>query len=144
MRRLGCVESCLPSPSPSARRVSHGTPDRSAIASIPLAADDPFRAKYGIDALQIARTPVDPTRRLDEADRPPMHINEVTHWWDGSQLYGSDAATQAHVRSHSGGRLVMGDDGLLPVDPATGVEQTGFVRNCGLRRRGRASCATVG
>ena len=34
----------------------------------------------------------DPTRQPADRDRPPTFINEVTHWWDGSQLYGSDRA----------------------------------------------------
>ena len=110
--------------------MSHGTPNLTDTTTLPLAADDPFRAKYGIDALRIPTTPADPTRHETDSGFPRTHINEVTHWWDGSQLYGSDAATQARVCSHVGGRLLVGDDGLLPVDPATGVEVTGFVRNC--------------
>lgn len=109
--------------------VSHGTPDRTTVDSVPLAPDDPLRAKFGIDALQIAATPADPTRCAADGALPPTHVNEVTHWWDGSQLYGSDAETQARVRSHAGGRLLVGEDGLIPVDPATGLDQTGFVRN---------------
>ena len=53
----------------------------------------------------------------------------MTHWWDGSQVYGSDRHTQAKLRSGVGGKLTVTADGLLPVDPETGTEQTGFSRN---------------
>ena len=56
-------------------------------------------------------------------------MNEVTHWWDGSQIYGSDEATQRSLRSGVMGKLSLTGDGLLPIDPATGMERTGFVRN---------------
>jgi hypothetical protein len=82
--------------------VSHGTPDFARVERIPLADDDPLR-RYGLETLELPATHADPTHGAADGDRPPTAINEVTHWWDGSQLYGSD--------------------------PATGVEQTGFVRN---------------
>ena len=33
----------------------------------------------GLEALPIAATPADPTRRPEDGDRPPTHLNEVTH-----------------------------------------------------------------
>jgi hypothetical protein len=109
--------------------VSHGSSDSDRVASVPLTEDDPIRQRYGVDHLDIRRTPEDPTRQPADGDRPPTFINEVTHWWDGSQLYGSDRHTQAKVRSHVGGKLIVTDDGLLPVDPESGTELTGFSRN---------------
>ncbi len=53
----------------------------------------------------------------------------MTHWWDGSQLYGSDWETQRRLRSMEGGKLRMTDDGTLPTDAKTGTELTGFTRN---------------
>jgi len=53
----------------------------------------------------------------------------VTHWWDASQIYGSDADTQRRLRSGVLGKLTLTDEDLLPIDPATGVERTGFLRN---------------
>ena len=71
--------------------------------------------------------------RPDDARRrracPPTFLNEVTHWWDGSQIYGSDWETQHSLRSHEGGRMLLTDEGLLPVDEETGAERTGFMRN---------------
>jgi hypothetical protein len=108
--------------------VSHGTPDTDRIDRVPLADDDPLR-RYGIDCLTIPASPRDPTRTDLDDGRPPTTINEVTHWWDGSQIYGSDPTTQRALRSGVDGKLSLTDDGLLPVDPSTGVERTGFVRN---------------
>jgi hypothetical protein len=108
--------------------ISHGSPNLSVVERIPLAADDPMR-RYGVDTLDIPATVPDLTRCAADGDRPPTFVNEVTHWWDGSQIYGSDERTQRSLRSGVMGKLDLTDDGLLPIDPATGVERTGFVRN---------------
>ncbi len=108
--------------------VSHGTGSDSRTGRIPLADDDPLRA-YGVDALTVRQTPDDPTRQPYEASMPPTHLNEVTHWWDASQIYGSDVQTQHRLRAFERGYLMVTDDGLLPVDEEVGTERTGFVRN---------------
>ena len=108
--------------------VSHGSNDSSRTDEIPLAEDDPLRS-YGIDHLTVHPSDADPSRRPEDADLPPTFLNEVTHWWDGSQLYGSDWETQRRIRSMQGGKLRMKDDGTLPLDPETGTELTGFSRN---------------
>lgn len=56
---------------------------------------------------------------------PPTYQNDVTHWWDGSQLYGSDKDTHARVRAFVDGKLKVDDDGFLPVDPKTNIDITG-------------------
>ncbi|MEP7019035.1 MAG: peroxidase family protein [Pseudonocardiales bacterium] len=109
--------------------VSHGSSDAGRVAIVPLAEDDPIRRRYGLEHLEVRRTPEDPTRQPADGNLPPTFINEVTHWWDGSQLYGSDRRTQTRVRSGVGGKLTVTDDGLLPVDPESGTELTGFTRN---------------
>ncbi len=68
-------------------------------------------------------------------------INEVTHWWDGSQVYGSSLAEQTQVRAFKGGKMrtvkVNGRE-LLPKDTNLniannkqnqGYEVTGFRDN---------------
>lgn len=56
--------------------------------------------------------------------------NEVTHWWDGSQIYGSKADIAASLRSGHDGKLRVDRYGLIPrrseQDP---VDDTGFHRN---------------
>jgi hypothetical protein len=97
---------------------------------IPLAPDDPIRREHGLDALEIKRTQPDPHPTHGRLTYP----NEVTHWWDGSQLYGSNQRTEDRVRTGPDGKLL--DDGklylpgnVLPVNPTTGVEDSGFTRN---------------
>jgi hypothetical protein len=52
-----------------------------------------------------------------------------SHWWDGSQIYGSDPATLANLRTGVDGKLKMGESGRLMLDPVTGLELTGFTDN---------------
>jgi hypothetical protein len=68
--------------------------------------------------LLVHRTPADPTSPPD-SDLPPTYLNVNTHWWDGSQIYGSSAEEQSFLRAHHGGRLAL-VDGLPPIpdDPA--------------------------
>ena len=94
---------------------------------IPLAPDDPLRAEgYGV--MHVPRTAPDPTRHPGEAGLAPTYRNATTHWWDGSQLYGSDAATAARLRTFSGGRLKLDAAGLAPTAP-DGFEDTGVRAN---------------
>jgi hypothetical protein len=93
---------------------------------IPLAEDDPLRLE-GQTKMLVAKTAPDPTRTAAEAKLGPTYPNEVTHWWDGSQLYGSNLATSNRLRTFEGGHLIIDDEGLLP-EAQDGFEDTG-VRN---------------
>ncbi|MEK9765782.1 MAG: peroxidase family protein, partial [Thalassolituus sp.] len=55
--------------------------------------------------------------------------NENTHWWDGSQIYGSNLETTNSLREFDGGRLTVNSDGSLPRDFFSGVPKTGFSDN---------------
>jgi hypothetical protein len=93
--------------------VSHGPSPKENPWEVPLADDDPWPEK----PMRILRTKDDPTRTSDDEGMPPTHVNVHTHWWDGSQIYGSDEATQGQVRLGEAGKLRIGPDGLIPVDP---------------------------
>ena len=69
-----------------------------------------------------------PTRPSTPSSLPPTYINTETHWWDGSQIYGSDQETQDRLRSFTDGKMRIGPDGNLPLNK-DGVEDTGFRRN---------------
>jgi hypothetical protein len=109
---------------------SHGENSTTRYHQVPLADDDELRVKYGVSELVIPFSADDPTRTnpTENALLPPSFQNEVTHWWDGSQIYGSDLATANRLRSFEGGRLLMDAQGLLPV-AADGFEDTGMRRN---------------
>jgi hypothetical protein len=108
---------------------SHGENSKTTFYDVPLATDDELRKRYGLKSLKIAASASDATRTpLENALLPPSYQNEVTHWWDGSQIYGSDKATADRLRTFEGGHLRIDDDGLLPA-AADGFEDTGFRRN---------------
>jgi hypothetical protein len=95
--------------------LSHGKSPKENPWQVPLADDDAWPER----PMRILRTREDPTRTHNEAEMPPTYANVHTHWWDGSSIYGSDKDIQAQVRSGHDGKLKVGPDGLIPVDPNT-------------------------
>lgn len=108
--------------------IHHGELLLNDVHEVPLAKDDPARSKYRQTKMFIGKTQNDPTRKPDTEETPVTFINEVTHWWDGSQIYGSDQETIDSLRTGIDGMLRINDGGLLPVDKK-GIEKTGFTRN---------------
>jgi hypothetical protein len=88
--------------------LSHGNGDGDKPWEVPLPAGDTWPEP----AVRIPRTMADPTRQPSEANLPPTHINTETHWWDGSQIYGSNKQVQDMVRSGEGGKLKVDSNGL--------------------------------
>jgi len=89
---------------------SHGKSETENPWKLELVEDDPWTQER---PMQIMRTRKDPTH-LPEDSSPPTYLNTETHWWDGSQLYGSNSETQKRVRSGGDGKLTVGPDGMLP------------------------------
>ncbi|MFN0110571.1 MAG: peroxidase family protein, partial [Blastocatellia bacterium] len=105
---------------------SHGNePEDASPHVVPLPANDDWPHPQ----MKISRTQRDRTRPADDTTKPNSYQNTETHWWDGSQLYGSNAAIQQRIRSFVDGKLVLGADGLLPVDPVSNVDITGVNSN---------------
>jgi hypothetical protein len=94
---------------------SHGTGDMTDPWVIELDPDDPWHEH----PMRIPRTIADPTRPPGDSG-PPTFINNDTHWWDGSQIYGVAPEQQQFVRAGSDGKLRLGPNGRapLPDDPA--------------------------
>ena len=92
--------------------------------NVPLAAGDTWHER----PMRVPVTPVDPPK-VAGSTRAPAYINENSHWWDGSQVYGSNAAAQAAIRTGQGGKIKVGSDGRLLIDPVTGLEITGMTDN---------------
>jgi heme peroxidase len=110
--------------------VSHGDVADKSVITVPLQPGDPAATRYGKTALVLGETQADPTRGVGGNEpAATSFINEVTHWWDGSQIYGSDQDTQNRLRSGNFGKMRLNPDGTLPVDPITHVEEAGFMRN---------------
>ncbi|MBV9351025.1 MAG: peroxidase [Mycobacterium sp.] len=109
--------------------VNHGEVQDKGFITVPLLKGDPARDRYLQTELKIGKTQIDPTHNGQQEPVCTSFINEVTHWWDGSQIYGSDQITQDRLRSNRFGKMNLGNDGLLPVDSSTGVEDAGFMRS---------------
>jgi hypothetical protein len=91
---------------------------------IPIADGDTWPER----PMRVPITPADPPK-VPNSTRPPAYTNENSHWWDGSQVYGSTTAQQAALRMGRDGKVRVGADGRLGVDPNTGIEITGFTDN---------------
>jgi hypothetical protein len=91
---------------------------------IPLADGDAWPDR----PMRVPKTPVDPQKHADPK-RPPAYVNDNSHWWDGSQVYGSTPAVQATLRTGDKGKVKVGDDCRLGLDPVTGLEVTGMTEN---------------
>jgi len=94
------------------------------VIEVPLDPGDPWPEH----PMRVPRTPLDPTRSAD-SPKPPTFVNEVTHWWDASQIYGIDPTTAIKRRTGTDGKIWVGPDGKLPLDPELGVDLTGFNDN---------------
>ena len=103
---------------------SHGENDDEHFFDIPLSADDPWPDR----PMRIPKTHPDTTRPSSAKDGPPTFLNKATHWWDASQIYGSDREIENRLRSGVHGKLRIGADGLLPLD-SRGAEDTGVPGN---------------
>lgn len=94
--------------------VSHGGGSADNVWEVELVDTDPWPEH----PMRIPRTPIDPTRPPGTS-QPPTYVNTETHWWDGSQIYGSDTEVQKRLRTGSDGKLHIGPEGrlALPEDP---------------------------
>jgi hypothetical protein len=90
--------------------ISHGKSPVDNPWVVPLDADDPWPEK----PMKIMRTPLDPTRPPD-ATMPQTRVNVLTHWWDASQIYGTNPTEQRAIRTGTGGKLRVLDNGQLPL-----------------------------
>jgi Animal haem peroxidase len=101
---------------------THGNNQPDNKIEIPVEEDDPWREEYG--TMEVKKTLADPTRH--DNSNPPTFINEVTHWWDASQIYGSNQETINKLRSHVDGKMIIDQDGFLPMHPTDGIDDVGF------------------
>lgn len=102
---------------------SHGNnqPDDKFI--VPVKPDDTWQHNHG--SFEVPKTLKDPTRD-DNNTSPGTFINHVTHWWDASQVYGSDEQTINSLRSHIDGKMLIDEDGFLPLDTSQNIDLVGF------------------
>ena len=90
--------------------LSHGKGDMNNPWELELGEDDPWTET----PMRIPRTPQ--ASRSPSDTSPPTFINTETHWWDGSQIYGSNKETQDIIREgQQHGKIRV--DLIVPVDP---------------------------
>lgn len=96
--------------------LSHGSNDTSRIHRIPLTEGDDWPS----DEMTVLATKPDPAGKEDT--RPDAFVNTETHWWDGSQIYGSSWQRMERLRRRpdgtrlEDGTLYVDEKGLLPLD----------------------------
>jgi len=84
--------------------------------------------EWAEDPMEIQRTRRDPTSDLDDAT-PSTYVTDDSHWWDGSQIYGSRREFTDKLRAHEDGKLRIDSTGLLPKDLEEGLDLTGAQGN---------------
>ncbi len=99
--------------------LSHGSAQKEDPHRIPLEDGDDWHER----PMTILRTAPDVTGDAD-AGRPATYTNTETHWWDGSQIYGSTLKRQRLVRTdpatgrfREDGKLGLSATGNLPLCP---------------------------
>lgn len=97
--------------------LSHGPSLRDDPHRIPLDENDDWYE----DPMTILRTPPDQAGPADTG-QPKAFTNSETHWWDGSQIYGSSIERQKLVRTDcatghflTDGKLGLSESGNLPI-----------------------------
>lgn len=104
----------------------HGNGEPDKVIDIPLRPGDDFP----VNPMQIRRTiPMNGHQIVDGEPAPPF-ANVETHWWDGSQVYGTGSAKQNEMRTFKDGKIKVQEDGRL-YGSATheGIDLTGFEEN---------------
>ena len=101
----------------------HGENMKRNAIKVDIAADNP---DFGKSKMIVRRIKRDKTYDKN-FDKVITYRNEVTHWWDGSQIYGSDAETIERLKTFEDGQMIM-YRGPLPKTRAAKV-RTGFNSN---------------
>src|SRR6185503_806368 len=86
--------------------MSHGNNEKENEIEVPLREGDDWPER----PMHVRRTRRDPTRPPSDTDKRPSFVNTETHWWDGSQLYGTDQETLTKVMSGENGKLRIGNE----------------------------------
>ena len=102
---------------------SHGKNVPEEPFELELADDDPWADR----PMRIERTRPDPTPEANGG--APTFVTADSHWWDASQVYGTEPAIAAALRTGEGGRVRLDPDGQLPRDLEDKVDLTGVAGN---------------
>ncbi|OBA92850.1 peroxidase family protein [Mycolicibacterium fortuitum] len=87
---------------------SHGS-DPERMLEIPRPPED----EWPEDTIKVPATTADPTA----ASGGSTFLNTETHWWDASQIYGSNQQFQDTIRTHHEGKVCIDADGFIDIPP---------------------------
>ena len=103
---------------------SHPKPSWETSHKVELAPDDDWPE----NPMRVPRAVPDPTWDGSEG-APPTWVNEDTHWWDGSQVYGDTRGIADGLRAREDGKLLIDEDGLPPAALDAGLDPSGVAGN---------------
>lgn len=101
---------------------SHGKNDKNLALAVPLPEGDDWPEER-MEVLGTTRSPRGP----NDGGKPDAFVNVETHWWDASQIYGSNQKQLDAVRRGNGaafppdGKLWLDAKGLLPIDHTASI-----------------------
>ena len=105
--------------------LSHGPGTTEQVHRLPLPEGD----EWPMPEMIVLKTPPDDRVSELDAGQPVTYRNIETHWWDGSQVYGSSLERQRLVRTDpatgalcADGKLALDSEGRLPVDKGSKLE----------------------
>lgn len=87
---------------------SHGS-DPERMLEIPRPPED----EWPEDTIKVPATTADPTA----VSGGSTFLNTETHWWDASQIYGSNQQFQDTIRTHHEGKVRIDADGFIDIPP---------------------------
>ncbi len=125
---------------------SHGSSVQPDDRDVPEALRKPFEIPlpdgddWPVDPIVVFRTRPDLSRSPADEGKPTAYRNTETHWWDGSQIYGSSTSRIAEIRRDpsngeavADGKIHLDDKGRLPLTGAdSDSKQHGLVELAGV------------
>jgi hypothetical protein len=107
----------------------HGRGEPDEVLEVPVADDDDW-PEHPMRVRRTVSVPSHPSTQSTGGGRNIDYGNTETHWWDGSQIYGSSQERQNALRTFQDGKLKVEPNGRLPEDPEQeGVDLAGFNEN---------------
>jgi heme peroxidase len=109
----------------------HGRGDPDDVLEVPVAESDDW-PEHPMRVRRTVPVPAHPSSRSNGSGNGKAidYGNTETHWWDGSQIYGSSKKRQDALRTFTDGKLKIEANGRLPEDPDQhGIDLTGFNEN---------------
>ncbi|MFZ1411815.1 MAG: peroxidase family protein [Micropruina sp.] len=103
---------------------SHPKPDWETCHHVNLSQGDDWHE----NPMRLPRSLPDPSWS-DSTKTPTTWVTEDSHWWDGSQIYGSTHGMAEALRAHEDGKLILDADGLPPKELDASLDVTGTAGN---------------